>query len=157
MNKFKPDWSKIGAFVFDGIRSASGPILSGLGMLGLAVAAKKLNIPYQILLDPSYSMRSTKITQFPQNITSSFTIMPNNSIEAAIGAIIESCKTSSDYYKYDAAEKIYNLIAEADTTPDDRTKSYAIMALNNIAKSCRSSYYANSIIDLIAKIGAGDF
>ena len=157
MNKFKPDWSRIGAFVVDGLRSASGPVLSGLGMLGLAVAAKKLNIPYQVLLDPSYSMRATKITQFPKTMTSGFTIMPNNSIEAAIGAIVESCKTISDYHKYDAAEKIYNLIAEADTTPDDRTKNYAIMALNNIAQSCRSSYYANNIVDLIAKIGAGDF
>lgn len=157
MAKFKPDWSKIGAFVFDGIRSASGPILSGLGMLGLAVAAKKLNVPYQVLLDPSYSMRSTKITQFPQNVTSSFTIMPNNSIEAAIGAIIDGCKSGSDYYKYDSAKKIYDLIAEAIDIPDERTKSYAIMALNTIAKSCRGSYYQNAVINLIAKIGAGDF
>lgn len=157
MNKFKPDWSRIGALVVDGLRSASGPVLSGLGMLGLALAAKKLNIPYQVLLDPSYSMRSTKITQFPKAMASGFTIMPNNSIEAAIGAIVESCKADSDYYKYDAAKKIYNLISDADMAIDDRTKSCAIMALNSIASSCRGSYYPNSIVDLIAKIGAGDF
>ena len=157
MNKFKPDWGKIGAYMVDGLRSASGPILSGLGMLGLALAAKKLNVPYQVLLDPSYSMRSTKITQFPQAMASGLTFIPNNSMEAAIGAILEGCKTSSDYYKFEAARKIYDLIAEASEVPDERTRSYAIMALNSIAKTCRSSYYSGEVIDLIAKIGSGDY
>lgn len=154
MNKFKPDWSRIGAFVVDGLRSASGPVLSGLGMLGLALVAKKLNIPYQVLLDPSYSMRSGKVTQFPS--ASNFTIMPNNSIEAAIGAIFDGSRNCSDYYKNRAADKIYNLISESPEILNDRTKSYAIMVLNTIAQSCTSSYYANNIVELIAKIGAGD-
>ena len=157
MNKFKPDWGKIGAYIADGLRSASGPILSGLGMLGLALAAKKLNVPYQVLLDPSYSMRSTKITQFPQAVSSGLTIMPNNSIEAAISAIFEDSRNSSDYYKREAAYKIYNMLSDGDGTPDDRTKSYAIMCLNSIAKACGSSYYSSTIMDLIAKIGSGDF
>jgi hypothetical protein len=157
MNKFKLDWGKIGAYIVDGLRSASGPILSGLGMLGLALAAKKLNIPYQVLLDPNYSMRTTKITQFPQAMASGLTFIPNNSMEAAIGAILEGCKTSSEYYRYEAAKKIYDLIAEASEVTDERTRSYAIMALNSIAKTCRSSYYSGEVIDLIAKIGSGDF
>lgn len=155
MKTFKPDWNKIGGYVIDSVRNASGPILSGIGMLGLAMIAKKLNIPYQVLLDPSYSMRSGKIAQISNS--SGLAIMPNNSVEAAIGAILESSRSNSDYYKFKDAQKIYDLIAYNIDILDDRTKSYAIMALNNMANACNSSYYTSNIVELIAKIGSGDY
>lgn len=155
--KLNINWMKLGAMLTDGLKAAAGPLVTGGGMIGLAYLAKKLDIPYQVLLDPSYSFRQGNIIQFPQSVASGLTIMPNNSVEAAIGAILEGCKTNSDYYKYDAARNIYNLLAESSEIPDDRTKSYAIMALNNIAKTCKSSYYSNNIMSMIAKIGSGDF
>lgn len=151
MKKININWSRIASTVVSAAQSSAAPIFTGLGMMGLALLCKKLDIPYNVLLDPGYTMNNAKITRFHQGENLPVAIMPSNSTEAAIGAIYDGAiNLSSDYYRCDAAKKIFEILRKS---PDDRTKSYAIMTLNNIAKACNSSYYSNEIMNMIARIG----
>lgn len=157
MSKFKFDWARFGRSLLDTAGASSAPIITGLGMIGLGLLAKKLNIPYQVFLDPGYSTRSARITRFPQN-ASPIVVMPNNSIEAAISAIYNGLsQESSDYYICEGARKIYNMLSNTDMVADDKTRTYAIMTLSNLSKITGSSYYANEITKMITKIATGDF
>lgn len=159
MNKIKIDWQKIGSIALSAAQSSAAPILTGIGMMGLAVLCKKLNIPYQVLFDPSYTMSTKKVSNFaPTTQTSPFLFMPGNSTEAAISAIVDSMDSSdADYYICQSAEKIYGMLSDNPGPIPDQTKTHAIMAINNLSKMMYSSYYKKRASELIAKIGVGDY
>ena len=150
----KINWQKVSAWSLDMLRTSGKPILGGLGMIGLSLLCKKLDVPYQVLLDPSYSTtRSVRAAA----ITPGLVMMPNNKVEAAINAIYENIRSqASDYYRYESAKKIVEILEENAIDLSDRTVSYAIMALNNISQTISSSYYKNCLTDEIAKIAKGD-
>lgn len=159
MKKFNVDWQKFGSLLTSAAQSSAAPIITGLGMMGLALICKKLDVPYQVLLDPSYSMNARKSSMCSATAqTGPLMFLPGNSTEAAINAIVDSMSSNdADYYICQSAEKIYEMLGDAPEPVSDQTKTHAIMAINNLSKMMWSSYYKKKASDLIAKIGCGDY
>lgn len=159
MKKININWSRIASTVASAAQSSAAPIFTGLGMMGLALLCKKLDVPYQVLLDPSYTMNARKSSMHSVTAqTGPLMFLPGNSTEAAINAIVDSMSSNdADYYICQSAEKIYEMLGDASEPVSDQTRTHAIMAINNLSKMMWSSYYKKKASDLIAKIGCGDY
>lgn len=153
----KLNWSKIGAGLYETLQNVAPPLLGGAGMICLSLICKKLNVPYQVLLDPSYSSPQRVVRSNPMTLPTMMA-MTDNSTEMAIYAIYDGIKSqSSDYYKANAADQIFNLLGDSELPITEQTKKYAILCLNNISRSMRNGYYQNCVTDLVAKIAKGDY
>lgn len=159
---FSIDWEKVAKGVSKtcgDILSAGMPlIVSGGATIGLALLCKKLNIPYDVLTDP-YGLRvESKASGNQSSYPSTIMLLPNNPIEAGIAAVTSTISTSSsEYYIAQAADQIKDILSSNQSSISASTMTYAITMLRTLADKCRSSYYRNEIIEIIADISKGDF
>lgn len=159
---FSIDWENVAKGVSKtcgDILSAGMPlIVSGGATIGLALICKKLNIPYDVLTDP-YGLRVESKPSYSKGSTQpSIMMVPNNPVEAGIAAVASTISTStSEYYIHQAAEQIKDIMGSQQDYITGSTRTYAITMLKTLADKCRSTYYRNEIIEIIADISKGDF
>ena len=144
----------IGSFVTDMIRSNSRTIVGGLSMIVLGVLCKKLDIPYDILIDPFEPSYTPRKSNSRNSVNIPF-VMPNNSVEASISAICDSaCATHDAYYKNQAVNKIIDILKSKNEI-DETTKTYAIWCIKSIISTTNDAYYINCMNNRIVDIGKG--
>ena len=159
---FSIDWENVAKGVSKtcgDILSAGMPlIVSGGATIGLALICKKLNIPYDVLTDP-YGLRAeSRSSGGKSSYPSSIMLVPNNPVEAGIAAVASSIGTSSsEYYIAQAADQIKDILSSNQESISASTMTYTITMLKTLADKCKSTFYRNEIIEIIADISKGDF
>ena len=161
MSKFnfkKPDWSKVGLWCADMLRSNSGTIVGGLSMIGLALLCRKLNIPYSVLTDPFvggtnrntyYGNDSGKVSQL--------IYLPSDAIEASIAAIYDNAMHADfDSQRCSAAKEIYSILSARKNDISDTTKTYAITILRQICDHMDFDSGRKNVMAYISMIGKGE-
>ena len=154
----KVNWEQVGAWFNSAIQSNSGKIIGGFTMIGFAILCKKLNIPFSVLSDPYGSMASYQPPVQPTTtiIDPAVIMVPNNALEASIGAICDNGKNTVDaYYKWQACNQIMEILRAQKGTVEESTKTYAIMCIRSIAASTSDAYYKNQMMRKIQNIAKG--
>lgn len=151
----KVDFKKIGNNALNIFKENSGTFISGGIMICLALLCKKFDIPYQVLTDPiggGFTSRGDSKEQ------TRLLLIPNNSIEASMGAIYDGLnKDDWDSTKEAAAKQIMSILASRKNDLDESTKTYTIGLLRGISEKCTWDSTRSSINRMIANIGKGVF
>lgn len=155
---FKIDFAKVGKGILSVLQSNGGTIVGGCTMIGLALLCKKLNLPYEVLLDSNqYNPRQT-YSNCGATESNNLVLIPSNMIESSISAILSSAKnTSSTYTKETAIKKIVSILEANKENLDERTLQYAIVALRSIGKSTYSTYVNDLVMNAITNIAKKEY
>lgn len=157
--KFNFNLEKFGDWTWNFIKSNSSAIVGGLGMIGLAMLCKKLDIPYQVLTDPCYKF-STKSSKNEPYTAPTWYFMPNNPGEAAIASIVDAAlKYDFDYKKVEAAKQVFSIVEskKENDESDDSLVTYAITTLQRLTDSMDFDSYKKDVLSIIAKLGKGEY
>lgn len=157
--KFKNNCVKIGNGVGCLLKENSGTIVGGFVMIGMALLCKKFEVPYQVLTDPFVFSSGTNSAP-TQN--TKLVIVPNNALEASMGAIYDGIsKDDWESTKENAARRIFTILSNAKENSDDDisegTKTYAINLLKGISDKSSWNSTKDHINTLIAKIGMNNY
>ena len=153
--RIKINLSKAARQIGKVISDNSDTIIKIGGIIFLAAAAKKFDIPITVSTDGSIDLTETKKKKKKDKAVTLEDIdrlLVKNPEEAAIMSFVSSAKSQSDYYKYEEARKILNLIKNKRKDLEPSTITFAINALNSISCETSSSYYRREISDLIPKL-----
>ncbi len=156
---FNFNLKKFGDWTWNFVKSNSTTIIGGLSMIGLALLCKKLDIPYQVLTDPYYKF-STRSSKNEPYAASTWYFMPNNPREAAIASIIDSAiKYDFDYKKVDAAKQVLSIVKSKKENDDCDASlvTYAITTLQRLTDSMDFDSYKKDVLNIIAKLGKGEY
>ena len=152
----KPDWSKVGMWCADMLRSNSGTIVGGLSMISLALLCRKLNIPYTVLTDPFTG--GTHIKPEPPKAPQQIVYFPSDATEAAIQAIYDNAMHADfDSQRIAAGREIMAIVEAHKDDISEGTKTYAISYLRLIADKMDFDSGRSNIMRQISKIAKGEF
>lgn len=159
MSKFnfkKVDWTKVGNWTADMLRSNSATIVGGMSMIGLALLCRKLNIPYTVLTEP-YTGRSYVKPEAPKT-TQQILYFPSDATEAAIQAIYENALNADfDSQRIAAGREIMTIVEAHKDDISEATKTYAISHLRLIADEMDFDSGRSNIMRQISKIAKNEF
>ena len=153
--RIKINLSKAARQIGKVISDNSDTIIKIGGIIFLAVAAKKFDIPITVSTDGSIDLAETKKKKKKDKTVTLEDIdrlLVKNPEEAAIMSFVSSAKGQSDYYRYEEARKILHLIKNKKKDLEPSTITFAINALNSISSEMSSSYYRREVSDLIPKL-----
>lgn len=158
MNKFnfkKVDWSRVGNWTADMLRSNSGTIVGGLSMIGLALLCRKLNIPYTVLTEP-FTGRTYVKPEVPKPATP-ILYFPSDAVEASIQAIYDGAlEADFDSQRCAAGREILSIVSARKDDISEATKTYAISYLRLIADEMDFDSGRKTIMSYISKIAKNE-
>lgn len=158
MSKFnfkKVDWTKVGNWTADMLKSNSGTIVGGLSMIGLAMLCRKLNIPYTVLTEP-YTGRSYAKPEVPKPATP-ILYFPSDAVEASIQAIYDGALNADfDSQRCAAGKEILSIITARKNDISETTKTCAISYLRLIADEMDFDSGRKTIMSYISKIAKNE-
>lgn len=159
MSKFNVkniNWTKVGCWTADMLKSNSGTIVGGLSMIGLAMLCRKLNIPYTVLTEP-YTGKSYVKPEVPKPATS-ILYFPSDAVEASIQAIYDGALNADfDSQRCAAGREIMSIVSARKNDISEATKTYAISYLRLIADEMDFDSGRKTIMSYISKIAKGEY
>lgn len=153
----KIDFKKFGDWTAEMLRNNSSTIVGGLGMIGLALLCRKLNIPYTVLTDNygSYG-RSYEPSRYYEPQETQLIFMPSDPVEASISAIYNGAISCDfDSQRTAAAKEIMAVLAAHKDLPAS-TLTFAISTLRAISAKMDFDSGRRTITAMISKIGKGE-
>lgn len=143
------NWSKVGNWFGDVLKTNSGRIVGALAMIGLGLLCKKLDVPVEVLSDPFSTINRPK-PKTTNSVAVSMLYMPKTSKENAIATIAKNVDSGSlDCHKLDAVKKIYSLAEDA----SESEKNYAISAIGLIMGKMSLASNKGLAEDYITQLG----
>lgn len=157
MKKLNINFEKVGKGILTVLQDNSGTVATGVTMVLLAVLCKKLDIPYQVLTNP-YDGNGFRTYSQNRKDCQKIMLVPNNSVEASIGAIINGAMSCSfDYQRTEAAKQALSILASNKENLSESTKTYTVALLQQLSDQMSFSSGKNDIGKIIMKIGKGEF
>ena len=145
----KIDFKPLRKMAAEYLRNNAEMVINLIGDAIVCAVCREFNIPMNVGCKPrsGYSQRSCE-PEFTVNF------MPRNSTETAIFSVLRSTANMSwDSSRIDAAKTIRDIISNNPVS--DETRSFAIMALCNIAEKMDWDSSRKTVTDIISSITKG--